>query len=158
MHLKLLFHWTKMYFWTLHKAWKLTKVFKWHYFCHKIFNLFSFSELPRIGLCLYYIKMCCSIVLLHFIQFRSISFNFVQFRSVSFNFIQFHSISFNFVQFCSILFNFVQFHLFLFNFVQFRSILETERWQKHNHMVDLAKQISSWNWLHLNVNRERPVL
>jgi len=34
---------------------------KWHYLFYKTLVLFASSELPPIGLCLHYIKTCCSI-------------------------------------------------------------------------------------------------
>ncbi len=37
---------------------------KWHYLCFKTLALFASSELLLIGLCLHYIKTCCSITFL----------------------------------------------------------------------------------------------
>jgi hypothetical protein len=58
---KTLFSINKMLFWTLKKGSNKEILIKMIYFYHKIIALFTFSQLPPIDLCLYYIRMCCSI-------------------------------------------------------------------------------------------------
>jgi len=58
---KTLVSFNKMYFRTPKKGSHQKILFKIKYFFHKIIALFTFSELPPVVLCLYYIKMNCSI-------------------------------------------------------------------------------------------------
>ncbi len=51
----------KMHFWTLQTGSNNKKSTNWHYYCHENIFLMSFPELPPIGFCCYYLKMCCSI-------------------------------------------------------------------------------------------------
>jgi len=50
-----------LYFWALQTGLNNKEYINWHYFCHENISLVTFSELPPIGLCQYYTKMCCSI-------------------------------------------------------------------------------------------------
>ncbi len=50
-----------LYFWALQKGSNNKGSINWHYFCLENIFLVTFLELPPIGLCQYYTKICCSI-------------------------------------------------------------------------------------------------